>query len=141
MSDQVIRVGIGVMIWKDGKVLIGKRKGSRGGGEFGFPGGAMDYGESFEECAHRETLEECGVEIQNLRFQMLKDVRLYPPTQWVHVGFVADWKSGEPTVLEPEKCEYWEWVDPEALPEPLFGPSRLIVEARKKGIVYEPDGL
>ena len=59
MSDQRqnSRVGIGVMIFKDGKVLLGKRKGSHGEGDWAFPGGHLDYMEGFEECARRETRE------------------------------------------------------------------------------------
>ncbi len=37
------KVGVGVMILKDGKVLLAKRKGSHGNGEFAFPGGHMDF--------------------------------------------------------------------------------------------------
>ncbi len=55
-----IRVGVGIMIFKDGKVLMGRRKGSHGAGEYAFPGGHLDFGESFEDCAKRETLEEAG---------------------------------------------------------------------------------
>ena len=45
MSDheQKPRVGIGVMIFKDGKVLLGKRKASHGEGEWASPGGHLDY--------------------------------------------------------------------------------------------------
>ena len=42
------RVGIGVIILKDGKVLLGKRKGSHGAGEYAFPGGHLEYMESFD---------------------------------------------------------------------------------------------
>ncbi len=63
------KVGIGVMILKDGKVLLGKRKGSHGAGQYAFPGGHLEYMESFEDCARRETREECGIEIQNIPVQ------------------------------------------------------------------------
>lgn len=66
MNDK-INVGVGVMIFdKDGMILLGKRKGSHGAGEYSFPGGHLEYGESFEECAKREVMEECGIEIKNL---------------------------------------------------------------------------
>ena len=31
-------------------------------------GGHLEYGESFEECAAREVLEETGIEIENVQF-------------------------------------------------------------------------
>jgi len=130
------KVGIGVMILKDGKVLFGKRKGSHGEGEYAFPGGHLEYMESFEGCAKRETQEECGIEITNVRFQLLANVKRYAPKHYAHIGLVADWKRGEPKVLEPEKCESWGWYDLNALPEPLFGPCRTTVESYKNGGSY-----
>jgi len=113
-------VGIGVMIFKNGKVLLGKRKGSHGEGEYSFPGGHLEYMESFEDCARRETREEVGIEIKNLRFNYLANVSNYTPRHYVHVGLIADWASGEPTVLEPHKNDSWAWYDLKELPAPLF---------------------
>ena len=63
------------MIFKDGKVLLGKRKGSHGVGEYAWPGGHMEYMESFEGCAKQETMEETGVEIENLRFLRVMNLK------------------------------------------------------------------
>ena len=43
------KVGVGVMVFKDGKILLAKRKGSHGAGEYAFPGGHLEFGESFEQ--------------------------------------------------------------------------------------------
>lgn len=48
MEQQKPKVGIGVMILKDEKVLLGKRKGSHGEGEYSFPGGHLEYMESWK---------------------------------------------------------------------------------------------
>jgi 8-oxo-dGTP diphosphatase len=130
------RVGIGVMIFKDGKVLLGKRKGSHGAGELAFPGGHLDHMESFEECARRETLEECGIEIQNIRFHLLANIRRYKPKHYTHIGLIADWESGEPKVLEPEKCEGWAWYDIDEIPKGSFGATQLSIDAYKTGKNY-----
>lgn len=133
---QSIRVGVGVMVFKDGKVLVKKRKGSHGEGDYGFPGGHLEYMESFEDCARREVREECGIEIQNIRFNYLSNLTRYNPKHFIDVGVVADWASGEPQVLEPEKNESWEWYDIDNLPEPLFYPCVMAVEAYKTGKTY-----
>src|SRR3989339_139894 len=114
------KVGIGVLIFKQGKVLLAKRRGSHGSGEYSFPGGHLEYLESFVDCARREVAEECGVKIKNIRFQFLSNVTWYAPKHYVHIGLLADWDSGDPVVLEPEKAESWEWYEVEKLPQPLF---------------------
>jgi len=126
MSDQPKpKVGVGIMILKDDKVLLGKRRGSHGEGEFAFPGGHLEYMEGFADCACREVQEECGIEIENIRFQFLANVTKYAPKHYVHIGLVADWKSGEPQVLEPKKSESWLWYDLDNLPEPIFAMCKL----------------
>ena len=127
------RVGVGVMILKDGKVLLGKRKGSHGAGEYAWPGGHLEYMESVVACAERETMEETGMEICNVRFLRLLNMTAYAPKHYVDIGLVADWKSGEPMVMETNKVESWEWFDPENLPSPLFYPLPTYFEALKSG--------
>ena len=127
------KVGVGVMIIKNGKVLLGKRKGSHGAGEYAWPGGSMEYMESFEECAKRETKEETGMEIKNIRFLRLMNLKHFAPKHFVDIELLADWESGEAQLLEPEKFESWQWYDLDNLPEPLFYPQYSCIEAYKTG--------
>lgn len=127
------KVGIGVMVWKDGKVLLGKRKSSHGDGEYAWPGGHLEHLESIVECAKREVLEETGMEIENVRFLRLLNLKDYAPKHYVDIGMSADWKSGNPQVLEPDKCAGWDWYDPTSLPEPLFSTIPSYFEAYKSG--------
>ncbi len=136
MEEQKPKVGVGVMIFKDVKILLGKRKGSHGSGEYSFPGGHLDYLETFEHCGRRETMEECGIEIQNVRFQFVANVVSYAPKHYVHIGLMADWKNGIPSVLESEKCESWNWYDLDALPKPMFEFCAMAVDAYKTGKTY-----
>src|SRR3990172_9629070 len=132
-TTQRPKVGVGVMILKDGKVLLGERKGSHGEGEFAFPGGHLEYLESFEDCARREIKEETGIEIQNIKFLFLANVTKYAPKHYAHIGLIADYKSGEPQVLEPEKSENWDWYHLDKLPSPLFYMCELSFQAYKTG--------
>lgn len=131
--DQRPKVGIGVMVMKEGKVLLGKRISSHGTGEYAWPGGHMEHMESFEGCAKREVREETGIEIKNIRFVRLMNLKQYAPKHYVDIGLAADWESGEPQVMEPEKCESWAWYAPDALPEPLFATLPTYFEALKTG--------
>lgn len=137
MEKQKPKVGVGVMIFKDGKILLHKRKGSHGEGEYAFPGGHLEYMESFEDCAKREISEECGIEVYNVRFNYVTNVFKYAPKHYVHIGLIADWESGDPKILEPDKCEgEWDWYDLNNLPSPMFEMCKLAIKAYKENINY-----
>ena len=68
-------VGIGVMLFKDGKVLLGKTKGSHGSGLYAWPGGKLDLMESIFDCAKREVKEETGLEITDLKFLRVMNLK------------------------------------------------------------------
>ncbi len=121
------------MVFKDGKVLMGKRKNTHGTGEWAWPGGHLEYMESFEGCARREVREETGMEIESIRFLRLLNLKAYAPKHYVDIGLRADWKSGEPKVLEKEKCEEWRWFSLDNLPSPVFATIPTYVEAYKTG--------
>ncbi len=136
MQNDRPRVGLGVMVFKEGKVLLGKRKSSHGEGQYCCPGGHMEFSESILECARREVREEAGIEIQNVRFLRLMNFKDHLPKHYVDIGMIADWKSGEPLLLEPEKCEGWDWYDPENLPHPLFGTIPTYFEALETSRIF-----
>ncbi|TSC99772.1 MAG: MutT/nudix family protein [Parcubacteria group bacterium Greene1014_15] len=130
------KVGVGVMIVKESKVLLHKRKGSHGEGEYAWPGGHLEYMESLEDCVRREVQEEAGIEIKNIRFLRLVNLKSYAPKHYLDIGFVADWASGEPRIMEPEKNDGWEWHEMDALPIPRFKALDTYIEAYKTGRVF-----
>lgn len=132
------QVGIGVFLIKDGKILLGKRKNSHGSGEYSLPGGHLELGEAFEECALRELAEEAGpdIKVKNVDFLCLTNLRRYAPEHYANIGMIAEWESGQAKNMEPHKREGWEWFDLDSLPEPLFGCTDNYVEAYRTGKKY-----
>ncbi len=126
-------VGVAIMIWKENQILLGRRINSHGAGEFAFPGGHLEYMEGFADCAVREIAEECGIEITNLRFHFLANVTTYVPKHYVHIGMIADWQSGEPQLLEPDKSEAWGWYALDQLPTPLLSSVHCAIESYRTG--------
>ena len=126
------KVGIGILVFKDGKVLLGKRKEAHGKGEYASPGGHLEFGESVEECVKRECLEEAGIKIKNIKFLRFSNMRKYGK-HYADIGLTADWESGEPKALEPHKMEKWDWYDLDNLPKPLFAHIEDSLEAIKTG--------
>ena len=118
-------VGTGVWVRKAGEILFGLRKSDHGKGTWCPPGGRVEFKEDPLQCAIRETREESGIEIENVRL-MTYTSDFYPDkgAHWVTFCFAADWKSGEASLLEPDKFERWEWRPQDAIPEPLLISSR-----------------
>lgn len=136
MNNQIPRVGIGIMIFKNNKVLLGKRINAHGGNTFSFPGGHLEHMESFEDCAKREVFEECGIKIKNVQFISLANIKDFAPKHYVNINYKADWLAGSPTVKEPDKCASWNWYDMDHLPSPLFSPAALMIKQYKAGSMY-----
>ena len=127
---QNIKVGIGVIIITEaGKILLGKRLNAQGHGTWAPPGGHLEYGESFEECARREALEETGLTVGDLQqVTTINNVDTVVNNHGVTIFMYAQYIGGEPKVMEPEKCESWHWFDINGkLPEPLFQPFQLFI--------------
>lgn len=129
--EKITKVGMGVMIFKDGKVLMQKRLNHHGDGEFAFPGGHLEFGESFIDCVKRETREEAGIEIKNVQFLYLANLTKYPGKHYVQVGMFADWKSGKARNLEKDSGGEWGWYELDNLPKPFFGTTAWYLKAYK----------
>ena len=116
------KVGIGVFVRKDRKILLGKRKSeTHGDGEWSLPGGHLEKGESFEECCIREVFEETGLSIKNIsKLTFTNDFFPDVDLHYVTLYFTADYSGGRLMNKEPHKCEQWKWHEPEKLPHPLF---------------------
>jgi 8-oxo-dGTP diphosphatase len=122
MSDYP-KVGVGVFVWKNGKFLMGQRLGSHGANTWSVPGGHLEYGETWEQCAKREVLEETGMLVENVRFIAATN-DLFPKDgkHYVTIWVECDWLSGDPKITEPDKWINQEWLDFLTLPSPLFEP-------------------
>ncbi|KIW03499.1 uncharacterized protein PV09_05266 [Verruconis gallopava] len=109
------RVGVGVFAFKrNGTFILGKRKGSLGSGTFALPGGHLEYGESFTACAARELWEETGIQISEEKIHYLTTVNSVFESEGLHyvtvaVGCLLD-DDVEPKVMEPNKCECWQFI-------------------------------
>lgn len=111
------RLGLGVVIVKENKILLGKRKGKHCPDRWAVPGGHVEFKESIIDCAKRETFEETGLEIKIRPFDSVRTEWYFtnnciddPEKHYIGLFLVADWASGEVTVKEPHKHESWNWT-------------------------------
>ncbi len=136
------RVGVGIMIQNnEGKILLGLRQGSHGAGEWAFPGGHLEFGETVFETAKREVEEETGLLINEFELISVADEMRYIKTDQKHylnLGVKAVYRGGEPRVMEPRKCKEWAWFDFNGLPSNIFEGTELTINNYKNGKIYMP---
>lgn len=121
--NNVIRVGVGVFIVRNGKILLGERTGAHGAGTWALPGGQLETGESIENCARREVLEETGLELTSIEMHgftndIFEDGGMHCVTLYV----TALCPDGDAENREPDYCKQWKWFEFNSLPQPLFLP-------------------
>ena len=118
-----IGVGCGAFIINDKNEVLLVRRGPQSKNRVGHwtvPGGALDFGETFHQAIKREIKEELDVDIEILDLLSLVDDILPEENQhWVTPQFLVRIVSGEPQIMEPEKCDRLQWFSLDNLPEPL----------------------
>ena len=58
------QVGVGAVVFHDGAVLLVQRRNPPCENEWAIPGGKVRLGETLQQAAERETLEETGIQIK-----------------------------------------------------------------------------
>jgi len=144
-EDKRVGVGFGVMVLKNGEVLLGRRNDDpekasslmHGEGTWTMPGGKMHFGETFEGACARETLEETGLMVEEKDLQLISIANgILPDVHFVTVGFLCDKFSGEPKTMEPEEITEWRWFTLDKLPEKVFPPSQEVLDHYASGKIY-----
>jgi 8-oxo-dGTP diphosphatase len=104
--------------------------------------GHVEKGESVYEAAAREALEEVGVTGLDLtavcamqRTQRGPSGHAEPIDERVDYFFVATSWSGEPQILEPQKCADLRWFPLDDLPDPVVPHELEVLRALRSGQV------
>lgn len=92
---------VSALVFRDGAVLLVKRRDEPSRGLWSPPGGALELGETVEAAAAREALEETGVHARPVRVVGVRDVILADaagPVRWHYILFavLCEYMSGEP---------------------------------------------
>ena len=130
-------VGFGVMLLKDGKILLGRRHDDpekaqselEGAGKWTMPGGKLHYQETFEDGVYREVMEETGIGVDRKSLKHVSTTNnIVENAHFITFGFLCEDFDGEANVMEPDEIVEWGWFDLDALPEPLYFPSKQILD-------------
>jgi len=145
MEQKYVKVGFGVMLLRDGKILLGHRNDDaekasselHGEGTWTMPGGKMHFGESFEEACARETMEETGISISKNKLELISLTNdMVPDAHFVTAGFLCKEFAGEAQIMEPDEITEWQWFDIKQIPENIYPPSKKVLEHYLLGKVY-----
>lgn len=124
-------VGVSVLIQKGDRILLEKRAHAHGAGTWGPPSGHIDYGETPEQTAMRETQEETGVSINDLKFRCVtNDIFEKDQKHYITLWFQAVYVAGEAKLKAPDEESEVGWFALDALPQPLFLPLQHLIEGK-----------
>lgn len=100
-----------VLVWRDGEVLLARAP-HFAQGMYSALAGFVEAGETLEQCVERETAEEVGVQITDLRYQGSQS---WPFPHSLMLAFTARWTAGE-IVPQAGEIEDAQWFPTDALP-------------------------
>lgn len=135
--DKRVGVGVGVMLLRDNKVLLGKRHNDpkkadselHGEGTWTMPGGKLHFGETFEETGAREVFEETGIKINKEDFRVISLTDdIVEDAHFVTIGLLSERFEGKAKVMEPDEITEWQWFSLNELPSLIFFPSEKMLK-------------
>jgi len=139
-----VGAGFGIMLLNEfGQVLLGLRHDDpekadsllHGEGTWTMPGGKFEFGESFEDGAKRELMEETGIVLEKVKVMCVNNNKV-DDAHFITVGFFSEYFDGEPMIMEPDEIVEWGWFDLDDLPSPLFFPSARMLENYRENKLY-----
>jgi len=125
------KVGVGVIIRdNNGRILLLKRKGAHGAGEWSLPGGHHELGETFLDTCSREAKEETNLVIDGVRkIGFTNDDFRQEGLHYVTLYFEAEWDAEGQTAenVEQDRCDGMDWFALDALPDPIWSPLKKLI--------------
>ncbi|KKI91467.1 hypothetical protein WQ54_14430 [Bacillus sp. SA1-12] len=121
-NEKVIMIVSGAFVFdKENRVLMQKRSDN---GQWGFPGGFMDLGESVQDTARREVYEETGLKLEELELFGIYSGPQYDKTfsngdQVLHSGELVE--SNEESIQN-------KFYSLKELPENIFTEHKMLVD-------------
>ena len=93
-------VGVGALIFQDGRILMAQRGKEPLKGWWSLPGGALETGEALADAVAREVLEETGLVVEPVRLfevfeRIMRDGAGEPEYHYVLIDYVCRVKGGE----------------------------------------------
>ncbi len=141
MSKIECKVTVGLLLQKEDKVLLIKRKNTDyENGNYAFPCGHVEEHESLKRAMVRETKEEIGINIKEEDLTFLTVMFKKADKKYVNFFFKCSHYEEEPINAEPDKCEEVNWFQIEKLPENMAKMEERIIYDYKNNINFDEYG-
>ena len=136
-------VAVGAVVFHEQRVLLVRRGQAPSEGLWAIPGGSVEIGETLQQAAEREILEETGIRIKAnepvLTFDVIeRDPQNRVRYHYVIVDLAADYICGEPRAGDDAIQARWVSED-EARRMPLNETSRRLLHDRFNFDCHEPE--
>jgi ADP-ribose pyrophosphatase YjhB (NUDIX family) len=131
-NEKIIMVVAGAFVFdKENRVLLQKRSDN---GQWGFPGGFMDLGESVQDTARREVYEETGLKLEELELFGIYSGPQYDKTfsngdqvSLVLISFICKQYSGQLVESNEESIQN-KFYSLKELPENIFTEHKMLID-------------
>jgi len=105
-------VGIGIVVLKPDSVLLVRRGKAPNFGAWSLPGGAQELGETAEQAAHRELMEETGLAVGQMHLAanvdgITRDADGRVRFHYTIIDFAAAWAGGDPVAASDISEAIW----------------------------------
>lgn len=115
------KVGVGVLVVHDGRVLLVRRVMEPEAGRWGLPGGYLDAGEDPRQAAAREAAEEAGIRV---RVGPLVEVVVNPPGSGASLFLLYEATYLDGAVCAGDDADGAGFFGPTELPDLAFASTR-----------------
>lgn len=135
MERLKLKIAVYIFLIKENNILLGRRFNTGWqDGNYGLPSGHLENDESLIDALIRETKEEIGVDIQpkDMEFKHVMHRR----SIYVDFFFATKQWSGEPQIMEKDKCDDIQWFPLGKLPENIVPSVKFAIENYQKNINF-----
>lgn len=135
MERLKLKIAVYIIFIKDDKVLLGRRVNTGWkDGYYGLPSGHLEENEGLVDALIRETKEETGVVLDSRDVDFVHVMHRW--SNYADFFFTAKQWSGDPQVMEKDKCDDMQWFPIGNLPKNTIPSVRFAIQNYQDGVKF-----